>query len=419
MRRAMPPTWCAIIVLCAVVATHPASAQDESGQEVRLPGASILALSPDGQLLAVRSADWSALCVYEVATLTERACGELDAHRMATWPDPLVWSPDSTRLAFAEDPFRESGDSDLWLMDAATGALTNLTDDGVAHELPTAPDQPGFDQPIPLDMLPTWHPDGQSLAFFRVTLHRDEFASTEIAQVQIATGQVETLVSFSAGDQGAVFAYDLTWTPDGRTLYYAVAAPDPAPENNGLWAYDAATGTTRRLLEIDPETGPPTLAAVDATGRTGLIFYLSLASGPAGLTSERDPYELIDLETGELTPVHPIAADPSSPTRVQLAIFSPDGTRVLYALERLADHAFRLLTRELPDGPIAAIATDLTFAFPLPAFSGRLFWATDGTVFARTDLDAGLLFHIESERASRSGAAPPSTAAHSGRTLPR
>ena len=55
-------------------------------------------------------------------------------------------------------------DSDLWVMDAQTGALTNLTDDG-------------FDAGILLpkevrirlfvDLAPAWTPDGQAITFSR------------------------------------------------------------------------------------------------------------------------------------------------------------------------------------------------------------------------------------------------------------
>jgi Tol biopolymer transport system component len=43
--------------------------------------------------------------------------------------EDVVWSPDSTRIVFSEQTFVTFKDGDLWVMDAATGTLTNLTDD--------------------------------------------------------------------------------------------------------------------------------------------------------------------------------------------------------------------------------------------------------------------------------------------------
>ena len=86
-------------------------------------------LSPDGKSMAAYDAS-SKLCVYDLATQKERACADLKAKKIALRPDDIVWSPDSTKIAFAERAFEYLKDGDLWVMDAATGQLTDLTDDG-------------------------------------------------------------------------------------------------------------------------------------------------------------------------------------------------------------------------------------------------------------------------------------------------
>jgi TolB protein len=56
----------------------------------------------------------------------------------------VVWSPDGTRVAFHAT---QDGDSDVYVVEVATGSLRRLTN----H--------------IARDRFPTWSPDGRSLAF--------------------------------------------------------------------------------------------------------------------------------------------------------------------------------------------------------------------------------------------------------------
>ena len=70
------------------------------------------------------------LCVYAVDTLEERSCSDTGTRSAGVRPEEVAWSPDGSRLAFSEEIVGTSSDGDLWLMDAATGKLENLDDDG-------------------------------------------------------------------------------------------------------------------------------------------------------------------------------------------------------------------------------------------------------------------------------------------------
>ena len=100
-------------------------------RQIEIPDSRIIALSPDGTAIAATDFDLDQLCIYEVETLAERACADLAPLEARLRLEDVVWSPDSTKLALAEESFKLFRDGDLWLMDAATGELTNLTDDGV------------------------------------------------------------------------------------------------------------------------------------------------------------------------------------------------------------------------------------------------------------------------------------------------
>ncbi|MGH2531505.1 MAG: hypothetical protein ACRDJW_04270 [Thermomicrobiales bacterium] len=385
-----------VAVLPAAVqeATPPAAATAEQ-QQVEIPDARILALSPDGQLLAARTpAEGRAehLCVYEVATLAGRACANLDQQRTALADESVVWSPDSTKLAFSEEAFRYLVDGDLWLMDAASGELTNLTDDGFEGGLPFFGDddeQP--ETPIYVDVLPAWAPDSQSITFSRSPIIGGQSRGNQIVRVDLASREVEILIPVTLDAPGVVY-WGLVWAPDAQRLYYSVSHPGRDNPQNGVWAYDAATGQARHILRGDPELGPPAVTRISASGQTALVIY------PYAITHiamEGDGYALLDLETNALSPIHPVPSNPSSPMLVRVVTFSPDGTRVLYGLHRLEDGRGRFLVRDLPDGEPDAAVAEIDSPPMMTTIGGGLFWANDGTVFAATDINAGLLLHLD------------------------
>ncbi|MGH2562320.1 MAG: TolB family protein, partial [Thermomicrobiales bacterium] len=235
-------------LLLATVTLHPAAAQQATPpaelperREVKLPDARIVALSPDGtRFVASKSAGarLTDLCVYDVATLTEQTCGDLEARRIAISLDSVVWSPDSTKITFAEDAFRIFVDGDLWLMDAATGELTNVTDDGYEGRIEVWDDDEEWPEtPIHVDILPAWAPDSRSIAFSRSPIFNGEFRGNQIVSLDLASGEVETLAPVTLAEPGVVY-FGLAWAPDGQRLYYSVAYPESDNTQNGIWVYD-------------------------------------------------------------------------------------------------------------------------------------------------------------------------------------
>ena len=151
---------------------------------IEIPGSRLLPLSPDGGSIAVARPDGSdatELCVHEVATLEERVCADLSDLESGLWHDMVVWSPDSRWLAFAELWPQYFAGGGLWLMDASTGALTNLLDDSA------------------LALYPTFTPDSTAVTFERTLLDGGtpneelEFKSMDIATVPITGGEAVRL----------------------------------------------------------------------------------------------------------------------------------------------------------------------------------------------------------------------------------
>ena len=87
-----------------------ASPMPVSLRPISIPDTRIISMSPDGRLLAAARPAAAylrgQLCTYDVATLAERACADLSGLRAAFDIGSLRWSPDGSKLVFAENVVR-------------------------------------------------------------------------------------------------------------------------------------------------------------------------------------------------------------------------------------------------------------------------------------------------------------------------
>jgi dipeptidyl aminopeptidase/acylaminoacyl peptidase len=181
----------------------------------------------------------------------------------------LAWSPDGQQLAFVANgaahrraamvldetddrkrivrvrEYRHRGDGrgyfgtlrrHVWLVDAATGATTQLTDGGAD------------------DGSPAWSPDGSTIAFVSDrSAERDwHWGGEAIHLVDVATGRVRRLTI-----ENGRAAYP-SWSPDGGTIAYPGNAHphESSPINTRLRVVDVATGKARSLTDdLDQSVG--------------------------------------------------------------------------------------------------------------------------------------------------------------------
>ena len=199
-----------------------------------------LTWSPSGDQIGyfVRAEKWRTLILQNVLNGDIEQRVEL---RTIDDPESPDISPDGRKVAFAA---LQGGVGDIFVMDLATRAVTNLTKDGFA------------------DSGPTWSPDGQSIVYVaRVS------GNEKLFRLDIATGQ-KTQITFGTHDDSAAQFLD------ADTLVFSSTATDPGtsitPEvaRNGsiynIWTLGLKTGQLRQFTDA---LGGNTSAVVLNMGR--------------------------------------------------------------------------------------------------------------------------------------------------------
>lgn len=147
------------------------------------------AWSPDGKTIAYWGVSRNGT---DVGLMLMQADGT-DSHRLSTTtsaiPARFSWSPDGTRLLFAND----AETSSLYVIDSAGKTLTHLTPTGRCD-----------------DTDPAWSPDGKTIALSRGV---GPLCAQRIVLIN-ADGTGERIISEGPRD------YMPSWSPDGRRLVF-------------------------------------------------------------------------------------------------------------------------------------------------------------------------------------------------------
>jgi Tol biopolymer transport system component len=182
-------------------------------------------------------------------------------------------SPDGTRIAFDSD---RDGERGVYLADADGRHVRRITGDGFAA-------------------VPSWSPDGQTLAFVRAEEGRPRVWN--LWTMNLESGGMRRLSNHSVGQP-----WGGSWFPDGKRIAYS--------HEDRLIVLDIARGTRR----IYPSPRPGRLVRTPAVSPDGrrVIFQVY-----------RDGAWLLEVEDGSM---RKILADPSA----EEYSWSPDGRRVAY-----------------------------------------------------------------------------------------
>jgi hypothetical protein len=380
----------------------------------------IVSVSPNGSMVAALGAEGrDQLCFATIPDGDIISCSDLDAQNLDLDQASIDWSPDGKSIVFASNIFRYFRDGDLYQVDIASGEVTTLTDDGYEGNIPIGSDDPDLpDEPMLLDILPRYSPDGSQLAFSRTIWDKKDSGSTpsELWVLDLQSGEARKIARVSPGVPGALY-FNLDWAPDGGTIYATVGYPDPDEADNGIWAFDLATNESTQLAGADPDLEGAYPAVMDISPRGDLMtVYFPLLLGQYAL--QKSGFGLLNLETGEITMIEApaeftageIEAQPLAPG------FTPDGSSLLYLAFGIASpNSAGLVLRNLDTGDeqIISLADD---ARPtVNDYSNHLVLGQDGTVLVMSSLNTGWLIEIDDAALLE---APEVTPAATPETLP-
>jgi Tol biopolymer transport system component/DNA-binding winged helix-turn-helix (wHTH) protein len=245
--------------------------------------------SPDGKFIAYRSEARNGIFVVP-------ALGGV-ARRLTDFGSQPSWSPDGTRIAFSSTSapslvpidLAPPNDSAIWIVPAAGGTPESLTK---PHEPPSKHN------------FPSWSPDGKSVVFVS---HLG--GPSTIWSASVPGG---ALSKIRASNSGMFYP---TYAADGKAIYFVAATP--GGNGNSIWRLQVGRGEPDEVMPVG--LALPRDLAIDRNGRR-LAYSLQVMSS--------NIYSL-NAEDGT---ARPLVDDRSF--RNTLPLFSPDGERIAYLVQR-------------------------------------------------------------------------------------
>jgi len=334
----------------------------------------LIALSPDGGRIAVSrpaGPQPTRLCIHDVATLKERVCADLSDLDAGLWVESAVWSPDSQWLAFAELWPLFLVDGDLWLMDASSGELANLLDDGYKGNLGATPASGLVPEAIiTLPSYPTFTPDSAAVTFSRGLFEAGEFRGSDVATVPIVGGEAVRLGDLARRTPGFDY-WGKHWTADGSRLYVSLAEYQESGlgSESGIWALGVDSTEAQQLTRHDD--WPPRIMRVSPCGEHLLVLDTT------SLGRWAPSYALVDGVSGAVEPVEPLRPEARQSAPITGVMLSPDGALLLTVSGRGGK---QVAVRDLAGTSEKVLVSESSGAVPSDLGGAVLTWADDDTV---------------------------------------
>lgn len=353
---------------------------------IHVEGTRMLSMSPDGRWFVASSYEQDQLCVFEVPSARRVSCADLSELSAGLRLEDVAWSTDGTQIAFVERTFQFYEDGDLWLMDAATGTLTNLDDDGFVGRLPMGAGTQPADVVITLPSSPTFTPDGTGVTYSRTFMNDGRAAGDAIVTVPVAGGEPRQLVLVDPTEPGVAY-HGMRWSPDGSRLYYSVAHNREHPDN-GIWTVSADGSDPAQLVGSIGDATAPTYLQVLQVAPDGAHL---LAWDPLSWNqfASRRPYlSLVDTATGAASPIVPLDPDAPPDAVVSWAGFSPDGGSLL-TQRFVGDPSLDVWVRDIGGETETQLVQDHDVLAGWVEQGIPITWAPNGTAFLTGAGDLG------------------------------
>jgi TolB protein len=228
------------------------------------------------------------------------------------------WSPDGTRIAFMF-PGKDTGDLEIWVVNADGTGLTQLTDDA------------GVDE-----QAPNCSPDGSQIAFARTGIY-----GNNTIWVMNANGSGMTQLTNDLYD-----SFGPEFTPDGRHILYFSQKGDLV---SAIWIMNADGSGKKRLTPAKLEAG-----AQDVSPDGSHVVFIDNENTP-------NPSSIFIMNI-DGSGIHRLTRPPAG-HRDSIPKYSPDGTRIVFQSNRPFQECLdcTAIFELKADGPgIVQVTTDLT-----------------------------------------------------------
>lgn len=231
-----------------------------------------------------------------------------------------AFSPDGTKMSFV---LFNGSSARIFVKDLLTGTLTTVVDSTFA-EGPNLP-------------APTFSPDGTKLLYRSY----DTSGYFQIFLKDVATGATTMVSTNAAGQAGDFHSAEAQFSADGLHVVFS------------SYAHNLVSGDTNGTYDVfvkDLVTGAIIPVSLDAAGQLigghrpvispdGTRVAFETIANIAGDANQYDDVFVRDLLTGETILVSRSDNGTQSPTGANVAVFSPDGTRVGFYSNGLATDA--------------------------------------------------------------------------------
>ncbi len=243
------------------------------------------AVSPNGKYIAWYQETGRArkkeqqLCIYTFESASKQ-CYTFAEKAFMGYPYQAKWSPDSTQIAFSENPIQLGYESDIWVMNVADGAITDLTQDNLTGSWQTFVS----DGTMPnLDYLPAWNEKDGMIYFWRGVPTGQQKFSLSLQRVDPKGGEATQVADLATSLPGQIpYFYYQTVALDGSSA----VSPDGTKVAVLMASLNDMGAAQYSLYTIDlakPDAAPVLVAEPTAWG-AAVPTWQDMPTNPLGLS---------------------------------------------------------------------------------------------------------------------------------------